>query len=1088
MTTENPRRRGALPYLGESWMYEASKSRERIHVAAALLAAGALTACSGGGGGSSNHGNVVEPLVQVVGPTGRYSMTPSEANTAHGVVKPPLMPPATQNGENQYLRLEVPFAVRASDIMSSDPIYGPFSHLTGSLSFTDETGRAVPGIVMVNGVDAFGKFRGKDVGFPHDLTAGGQDRNLGVGVILFVADDALSPDEKLDTIAAFGGSSQDSDALATTTDIKQLRISLSELSGISIEGFWTITIDDGTLGDKTLPTCLSMAAESPDPAAPLDPHGCSPHSRFVAHFSEPCVPSTVGKSALLDGKPFLGNLPLIATPPAPPAPPLPHTYITATLNSATSPLYIPCDVEPLNTNNLATYVITPLIDLPTNRQVTLVVVDSQANQNPLTGEFSGPIDLAGNFKLSGDFRTNFNVGKGRAPVNAPVSPEVFYWLPIDGRGVGAVDLNGFGATTNTPGKWDNTRINATTGTREYDPDKSAQLWQHAAIVTKSPNTANGIGILGAPNGGYSRFRWPVGLGSYVYGPALSAGTADFSVGGENWQGQGNDLGNTGTPIPGVNEMSSGFETLVRNADGEVLLTGASGDIGNVADLVTGEFLDAGIFDTQSIFAAPNFHVSGFWGAGITRNNIGDPPICNPPPSRFWVGLNPIDILIDQSNPLGVARLIEGDEVWNAGGRSYALVRPSDITPTSIDQTPFAGFGNGPAPQTGTAVSVYAARQQVGNYLYAVDTENKALQVLNSNTFQTIATIDLPDPSAVGVMPDNRFVFTSNAGDDTMSIIGSDPTKVDFHKEVARIAVGKGPATISCQMDGEDVFVVNSLDDTVSIVNLKTLSVRKTLTSLMDGPRDIVCTPRQGAFGWNAGVYFAYIANFSGNNVVVYESGPDGPQGIGCNNVLGTLPTQSSNQTIIEPRGMCYSPFPDAEGLYAGGVFVAHRDENGFGLVTHIQFVHQALFGPLPCVLPPGRFFIPPGFNVRLFDIVGRWGDHDGSRLIGSKPSSVVLTDFRTDQYRMFPAQPPSNDLRGTPGFGGASSRHPIRFIQPPDPRAPHMPVVEPDRMYVAFEDSDTIQIIDPIRVGISIGTIEPAGVGVRKLVSYFDSQ
>jgi len=1068
-------------------MFEASKSRERILGAAALLAVGALAAC-GGGGGSHSSANPVDPLIQVVGPTGRYSMTPAEANTSLGAVKPPLMPPSTQNGQNQYVRLEVPFAVRPSDIMSPDPIYGPFSHLIGNLNITDESGRSVPGIVMVNGFDAFGKFRGKDVGFPHDLTAGGQDRNLGVGVILYVADDAISPDGKFDSIAAFGGSAQDSDALAETTEIKQLRISLSELSGIGIEAFWTITIDDGTLGDKTLPATLSLVAETPDPASPLDPHGCSTHSRFIARFSEPCVPSSVGKSALLDPKPFLGNLPLVNTPPNPPAPPLPHTFITASLNSATSPLFIPCDVEPLNTNNLATYVITPLLDLPSNRTVTLVVVDSQANQNPLTGEFSGPIDLSGNFKLSGDFRVNFKVGKGRAAVNAPVSPEVFYWLPVDGRGVGAVDLNGFGATTNTPGKWDNTRINATTGTKEYDPDKSAQLWEHAAIVTKSPNIVNGIGILGSPNGGYSRFSWPVGLGSYVYGPALSPGTADFSVGGEKWQGQSTDLGNTGTPIPGINEMSSGFEMLVRNADGEVLLTGSSGDVGNVSDLVMGEFLDAGIFDTQNVFASVNFHASGFWGAGITRNNIGDPPITNPPPSRFWVGLNPINILIDQNDPLGTARLIEGDEVWNARPRSYSLVRPSSLTPTSIDEPPFAAFGNGPAPQTGTGASGFAARQQVGNYLYAVDTENRALQVLNSNTFQTIATIDLPDPAGVGVMPNNRFVFTSNAGDDTMSVIGADPTLSDFHKELAHIAVGRGPKAISCQTDGEDVFVVNSLDDTVSIVQLKTLSIRKTLNSLMDGPRDVVCTPRQNGFGWNAGVYFAYISNFSGNNVVVYESGPDGPQGIGCNNVLGTLPSQSSNQTIIEPRGMCYSPYTDAEGLYAGGVFVAHRDESGFGLVTHIQFVHQALFGALPCVLPPGQFFIPPGFNVRLFDIVGRWGDHDGSRLLGSKPSSVVLTDFRTDAYRMFPAQPPSNDLRGQPGFGGANSRHPIRFLPPSDPRNPHMAVVEPDRMYVAFEDSDTIQVLDPIRVGITVGTVEPAGVGVRKLVGYFDSQ
>jgi len=31
-------------------------------------------------------------------------------------------------------------------------------------------------------------------------------------------------------------------------------------------------------------------------------------------------------------------------------------------------------------------------------------------------------------------------------------------------------------------------------------------------------------------------------------------------------------------------------------------------------------------------------------------------------------------------------------------------------------------------------------------------------------------------------------------------------------------------------------------------------------------------------------------------------------------------------------------------------------------------------------------------------------------------------------------------------------------------------------------------VLDPIRVGIMVGTVEPAGVGVRKLVSYFDSQ
>ena len=337
--------------------------------------------------------------------------------------------------------------------------------------------------------------------------------------------------------------------------------------------------------------------------------------------------------------------------------------------------------------------------------------------------------------------------------------------------------------------------------------------------------------------------------------------------------------------------------------------------------------------------------------------------------------------------------------------------------------------------------------------------------------------------------DNRYVFTSNAGDDTMSIIGADPKQVDFHTEIARIPVGRGPRAISCQTAGEDVFVVNELDNTISIVELGTLTVRKTLDALIDGPRDLVVTARQAGFGWQCGVYFCYIANFTGNNVVVYESGPDGPQGIGCNNVLGALPTVDSDAELFEPRGMVYSPYYNDTGVYAGGVFVAHRDNAGRGLLSHIQFTHQAFFGALPCVLPPGRFFIPPGFNVREFAITGQWGLDASNLLFGSKPSSVTLNDYKYDSYSALPTLTPSQDGRGTPGFGGKNTRHPIQFLNPPDPRAPHTAVVEPDRMYVAFEDTDRIQVLDPLRVGATIGEInERTGVGVRKLIGYYNSQ
>jgi hypothetical protein len=102
---------------------------------------------------------------------------------------------------------------------------------------------------------------------------------------------------------------------------------------------------------------------------------------------------------------------------------------------------------------------------------------------------------------------------------------------------------------------------------------------------------------------------------------------------------------------------------------------------------------------------------------------------------------------------------------------------------------------------------------------------------------------------------------------------------------------------------------------------------------------------------------------------------------------------------------------------------------------------------------------------------------------------MTLNDYRYDAYSLMPSQPSSNDGRGVAGFGGRNTRHPIQFLAPTDPRFPHVPIVEPDRLYVAFEDSDRIQILDPIRVGVALGELnETTGIGVRRLVGYYNSQ
>lgn len=1066
-----------------------------------------LAACTGGKSGKGSEGQntgerLTDPVITVVGPTGTYSMTPQEANDANGASPPPLMPPQTPPGVNQYIRLEVPFTVNRSSLVSPDPLLSPFSQLNGNLSIRDEAGNHLPGIVIVNGIDAFGIDRRGDVGFPSDLSASGSDLNVGPGVILYVAD---TGDGNLATAAAFGGSSSDTDGLPTTTDIRQMRITLNNMNGFPINGFYTVNVGTSSTPDNVNPTVLSVTRTFPSSADPMNPGTADPDTQFIVRFSEPVVPRSVGNSARFDLPPFRGNLPLLGFPGAPPSPPLPPFHITSVLNQANNQLFIPCDVNPLNSNNLATYVIRPLIALPTGASVTTTVVDASLNIDPATQLPVGAMDLSGRSHQPGVARTDtFTIGPGRNLVNAPVSPQAMYWLPNSGRGLGVVDLNGLGFNTNTPGA-------------------NAGDYRRAAIVTKpwlvvSTVLVQGYNIFGAralegfPSGGRTpnppnvppnnAFRYRVGLGGYTYGPGLP---------GKTWlDADTTNLGNPGTPIPGVNEMSSGFETMVRDSAGDVILTGRQNEeIGRIGDVVVGEFLDITIFDTLNNNFQPTNHQSFYWRQTVMESNgISDPPSPNPPPLRYWVGLEPVDVLIDQSSPTPGARLIEGEEVW-AGDKlvfsapfvssqpSFQWLLPNQTSQTGADVLPTGwapgGLGLGPSPQSATVQLPYTSRQQIGNYLYVTDTENKQLHALNSNTFQTIMTMDLPDPNGLAIHPNSRYLFVSNSGDDSVSVIGASPTQPDFHTEVARVPVGRSPRALCVQPDAEDVLVCNFLGNSVSVIEMGSLTVRKTIENLIAAPLDVVASPRDNAVGWVSAVYLAYIANLGANSLVAYESGPDGPQGFGCNDILGSLPTPESDIQVdfFEPRGLIFSPYRNDAGLLAGGCFVAHRDNQGVGMVSHIQFTHQVIPGPQFCVLPPGgNFIIPPGFNEKEIEVVAIWGGSQSSRLLGNQPTFACLADFNNKMFNnatVFSAQAPNNAFRGFPVGGNQNTRYPWRFLPQSDLRFPEVAVAaqEADRLYVSFADSDVIQVLDPLRSGRVLGSVEPAGVGVRRLATYF---
>src|SRR5262249_28540038 len=62
---------------------------------------------------------------------------------------------------------------------------------------------------------------------------------------------------------------------------------------------------------------------------------------------------------------------------------------------------------------------------------------------------------------------------------------------------------------------------------------------------------------------------------------------------------------------------------------------------------------------------------------------------------------------------------------------------------------------------------------------------------------------------------------------------------------------------------------------------------------------VVITPRQLDFGYSRNVYFAYVLNRD-STVAVFESGPNGVNGWGYDDVIGLVPYTFRNPKAIQP--------------------------------------------------------------------------------------------------------------------------------------------------------------------------------------------
>jgi len=865
-----------------------------------------------------------------------------------------------------------------------------------------------------------------------------------------------------------------------------------------------VPVDD----DDTVIKIVDLAADryviDPNTGQPLQdqwpgtgsPHNLvvTPKSSFLITFNKPVMPPTAGRSVVFNKAPFSGNMNPLPNRlnlqwPIPPEctgtifPLCPNIVLNAKLLDAQgAPIEpatpVPCRISPLHQNNMAAYLITPLTDLPgsstesltpqgpddVRMRIEVVVYDYQKNN--LTGDPDGKgpggpenLGVAGfhgeRFYAGGapSLSRSFSVLNGKRYVNAPVSPNVIYYAMGRG-GMGAVDLDGHGLCTNTPGSG---KFELVTCTLFYNPFGSYMM-----------GTGND-------------YSYPVGLGSE-------------------------------TPVPGINEGSSGMDTLVRDSAGDARLypePNRDRALFNISDIEVGDFLDTVFYDTNNPGVSLNFHSDLIFPQGIgtfSNNTISSPPTPNPPPLTVPVGMRPVDTILNKFDTANEgAFVILGKEVftvdwpamsgWPGGDRtSYIHLGVGGMSP-DYPYPPYApGTGpwtdarylnTGPVAESATfgIASVYASRQQIGNFIFAADRANDTVRVLNSNTMEELTFLSgLKRPDGLAVTPDLRRLYVSNSAGDSVSVFDADPRSDTFLLEMGEIPVGGRPKGICAQPDYEDVFVCNYGSSTISIIDPATNTVRKTLSRLIDKPWDMVCGPRQTTFGWGTQCYHGYVSNHGGDNVLVFESGPGGLGGVGYDDIIGEVPLVGQGgtlyQEITKPRGICYDPLylndiPSQLNL-VGGCFVAHSTAGG-AAVSRIDFVNQdAPWGPI--LNPTGT----PNFRGREFLITDQWTNLSGDM----SAADVALPDFNRTAWLNNPvAANPYVTNYGSLGMNPSillpcNNKNPIRFIW-----GSIVPTWQPDMLYVSFQNKNAIDIVD-LDTGIvsSItGLPRPAG----KLASYF---
>lgn len=586
-----------------------------------------------------------------------------------------------------------------------------------------------------------------------------------------------------------------------------------------------------------------------------------------------------------------------------------------------STIQVPYTVLPVSAFDFTSFTISPTVNFPGK--------DPLGATSAATVRFfhNAPQDLFGNDNVLSTDTTeiNFTVGAGcPGLVNAPVAPGAIYAASNGGgstSGMRVIDLDGFGQGTGDP------------------------TFNDLNPLFERTFDSNGDPI----DGDVSYFPWNPNLGVQDLFPPISR---DFTTiaGGSR----------------GVFTLTQTTSLTTQLIDGTGLGTVGDMMLGHPLDLIYNNYdcLSGGLNNCAS--AALQLHPAS--AQRIVGNAIQYAPHPNPP--RLLLSPSCFSPLVQGEEPtfgdqnrdgnFATNALVTGDPFGVLGGKG-----PSGLLTRSSTYTGVNFYGPAPSAQF---CPTFTLRQQVGHFLYVVDTLGERVIVLNSNRMTVLDSIPVSDPVDLAMAPDMNTLAVSNRGTSTITLIDTNPYSQSFHTVIKQVPLidevdnrrGRGPGKIAWQPDDEDILVVCELTNSVAFVSTADFKVRKIIPGVSQ-PRLVSVSNRDITKGFQTGLYYAYVCSQDGR-VSVFESGPDGPQGIGYDDFIGQV--QVEGQAGF-PSAAALQPNPNSP---THGVYIGYR-LGGDGAVSEV-FLKSSPTGPRS--LSVNAFVPDPNFRSKEFTINRTW--------------------------------------------------------------------------------------------------------------------